>query len=502
MSQPAPKATIWQYLLIATVVFLGFNMFFGPKPSDPRKPEEIMADIHKQYDSIKSRAAQEHRSVRDIITELDNGSTAKSGRIDLQTPFDTFSADQDLEQMRLMDDLVLDQSLAGVESVYVSKVDANGGLPKEDKSDRKILASLIVADAQLKAAAERQDITRISLASDRVLYIQRYHGAEPVWTMPVQVAAHPIFARTQITAQSLTREVNHYSQDIGKNTLVWNFFPGYQLVDFLVHVTGAVPSFSYWFGALMLAIFVRGVIWPLSQRQMMWSRQMSQLTPLVNEIREQYKAKTKPEQQQEMQKKIMGLYQEYGMNPMAGCVPALLQFPLFLIVYQSMLHYRFNFQNGFFAWINPSTAASTHGFIAANLGQKDYILIVIYGISMLSTALLAPVSDPTNMRQQRLMGILFAGMFGIMMFFWPVPSAFILYWVFTNILATAQSLRAYRLPLPPLVKKNTPSGGVYPVTGRPGISKDGLPSSTAPIKLNGKPKSTGAPKIHKPKKKR
>ena len=371
MSQPSPKQNIWPILIFATIAFLLFNQLFGPKQSDTRKPEDIIATIRQQYQQVKTRAAQEHRSVRDIISELDNGSTAKGGRIELQTPFDVLTADQDLEQMHLMNDLVLDQSIVSVEGMYDSKIDANGGIPKEDKDDAKIKASMLAADTQLKAAAERQDITRISLASDRVLGVQRYHNAEPIWTTPIEVAAHAEFARTSITPQSLTAEVNHYSQEIGKNTLVWNFFPGYQVVDFIVHLTGAVPAFSYWFGALLLAFFVRGLIWPLSQRQMMWSRQMSQLTPLVNEIKDQYKAKTKPEQQQEMQKKIMALYQEYGMNPMAGCIPAMLQLPLFLIVYQSMLHYRFNFQNGFFAWINPATAASTHGFIAANLGQKD-----------------------------------------------------------------------------------------------------------------------------------
>src|SRR6185312_17302336 len=98
-----------------------------------------------------------------------------------------------------------------------------------------------------------------------------------------------------------------------------------------------------------------------------------------------------------------------------------------------------------------------------NLGELDPILIVIYGITMLSSTLLAPVSDPSQIKQQRLMGVGISFVWTIFMFFWPVPSGFVLYWTFTNILSTAQSLRAYRLPLPPLRKVNAAGGGVYPM---------------------------------------
>ena len=282
---------------------------------------------------------------------------------------------------------------------------------------------------------------------------------------------------------------------------MFGFFPGHKFVDWVVHLTGAIPGFSYWFAALMLAILVRGLVYPVSQRQMMWSRQMQQLTPLINEIKAEYK--NKPDAQTEIQKKTMALYKEYGMNPLAGCFPAFLQMPVFLLIYYSMLTYRFEFQKGTFLWINPSTSAASHGFFARSLGEKDYLLIVIYAITMVSTALLQPVTDPSNVRQQRIMGVSMSGLFGVMMFFWPVPSAFILYWTFTNLLATAQSLRSYRLPLPPLVKKNAPNGGVFPTEGvSAGASNSmshGIPSNG---KLNGKPKSTGTPKIHKPKKKK
>ena len=160
----------------------------------------------------------------------------------------------------------------------------------------------------------------------------------------------------------------------------------------------------------------------------------------------------------------MELYREYGINPLAGCFPALIQMPLFLTVYQCMLKYQFAFQNGTFLWINPTTSKATNGFVGPNLGQQDYILILVYGITMVIATLLTPVSDPSQAKQQRLMGAGISVIFTFFMFTgaFPVVSGFVLYWTFTNILATAQSLRAYRMPLPALVKVNASGGGVLP----------------------------------------
>jgi len=114
-----------------------------------------------------------------------------------------------------------------------------------------------------------------------------------------------------------------------------------------------------------------------------------------------------------------------------------------------------------------------------------------------------------------MIGLSFAILLPIFMLlgFFPVPAAFVLYWTFTNVLATAQSLRAYRLPMEPIVKKNTKPGGTYPQTGgffaklqdqarkaqeEQERQKGGGGTSTNGS-LNGK---TGTPAKHKPKKRK
>jgi YidC/Oxa1 family membrane protein insertase len=90
------------------------------------------------------------------------------------------------------------------------------------------------------------------------------------------------------------------------------------------------------------------------------------------------------------------------------------------------------------------------------------------------------------------MGVGIAVFFSIMMFFWPLPSAFVVYWTFANILSTTQSLITYRLPLPPLQKSVTVKGGSIPVD--PATN-----GHAAAEKIFGK---TGTPKNVRPKKKK
>ena len=226
---------------------------------------------------------------------------------------------------------------------------------------------------------------------------------------------------------------------------------------------------------------------------------MSQLSPLLAEIKEQYTDKKTKQviNPQEFQKRTMELYGEYGINPMAGCFPALIQIPFFLLIYNCMLHYQFEFQKGVFAWINPTLSQATGGFIAPNLGQRDYILIGIYAISMVVTTMLAPIStsDPAQAKQQKLIGIGMSVLFSVIMFFWPLPSAFVLYWVFLNVFATMHMLYAYRLPPPPLQKVNAPGGGIFPITPKPQTGGGNGVSAKKPTK------GTGAPVKHRPKKK-
>lgn len=266
---------------------------------------------------------------------------------------------------------------------------------------------------------------------------------------------------------------------------------GYNVIDFLVRITGSVAGFSYWFAALVLAIIVRVLVWPLATKQIMGFKRMALLQPMIKELQEKY-------QGPELQTRTMKLYQKYGINPLAGCWPMLIQLPFFIWVFYCMNAYRFEFQSGTFLWVNPETAKLMPGILAPNLGERDIPLVILYGISMVLSTMVTPV-DPSNARQTRMIGIIMAVVFTfiMMMPFAPFPSAFVIYWIGINMLSTAQSIYLSRQPIPPLVEvpedqqKKGMFGGLTPTDGSAKNGKEIKPRER-----------TGAPKLHKPKKKK
>jgi YidC/Oxa1 family membrane protein insertase len=299
--------------------------------------------------------------------------------------------------------------------------------------------------------------------------LREKHGKSPLWDRPVQIA--PIEGKVadgSVTPEELYGLVVADLSRMNKTAKVLGYIPGYGMMDSLVKLTGANPGFSYWFAALLLAFIVRLAVFPLAQKQYLWGRRMSQLAPYIKEIQEKFKDKKTGQitDQQAMTLETMDLYKRYGFNPFAGCWPMLIQIPLFLIIYNCMLLYRFEFTKGYFLWIQPGAGTFLGIPLAPNLGERDYIIIFVYGVSMIVTTLLTPVSDPSNVKQQRLIGLSMAVLFSVVMFFWPLPSAFVVYWVFTNILATAQSLYVYRMPVEPLQPVQSKAGGAIPTTGR------------------------------------
>jgi YidC/Oxa1 family membrane protein insertase len=425
-------------------------------------------------------------------------------------PKDVRTPDELYSEIQTFNKETKDYSIASAAGTYenlLNQAVKDKKLSQAEANKKVQDVSIQVANTQMRAGLLRNETQRIRLAYQTLWKYQKRLIDTPEWRdSEVTSAADSRFPQVPQTTsgQALFLKTREIISERNKQELIWGFIPnGYGFIDMLVGITGRIPSISYWFGALLLAVVVRLIVFPFSQKTIMHARKMSQLSPMMNDIKEQFK-----DDPQQMNMKVMELYKEYGLSPVAGCAPAFVQMPLFLTVYQCMLLYEFEFQKGTFLWINESLSKATHGFIAPNLGTQDAILIVVYGISMIISQMLTPVSDPAQKKQMRLMGIGISVLFTFFMFTgaFPVVGGFVLYWTFTNILATAQSLRAYRLPLPPLQKVNTKDGGTYPTDPSqlfPWMKANGKsnPASSngksTPIKTSTK---TGKPQQHKPKK--
>jgi YidC/Oxa1 family membrane protein insertase len=448
MSQPQnPRGNFIQTLLFMAVVFMGINLFII-------QPRQQAADA-PPYTEILAKMREHNQAIRDqsILT----------GRPEAWGDLNSFK------------------------NAIRKELDA-GKLTREQHDRLRVEATVLAADTSYKAGLTRREFHRVNMAHITLNGLKKEFVNTPLWNEPVPVSFHPwhaTFQRTQVSAAQLYGDINRGMTELGRQTMVWGFFPGFQLIDGLVAVSGRNPGFSYALAALILAIIVRIIVWPLTQKQLMFGRQMMQLQPLSKELQEKYEG-------QELQMKLMALYKEYGINPAAGCFPMLLQMPLFILIYQSMLHYRYEFTKGTFLWVNPQVG-QVGGLVAPNLGERDSLLIGIYGISMIVTTMLTPASDPTQIKKMRILGVSMAVFFTFLMFLdiFPVPAAFVLYWIFTNILATIQSLRAYRMEAPPLVKVQTATGGK--------VASNGSFNGQVNDQMK---KRTGAPKVHKPKKRK
>lgn len=217
----------------------------------------------------------------------------------------------------------------------------------------------------------------------------------------------------------------------------WFMRPIFDLLNWLFHHIG-----NFGVAIICLTLIVRGLMFPIAQKQFQSMAAMRKLQPKMKAIQERYKD-DKPKLQQEMMK----LYQEEKINPAAGCLPILLQIPIFYALYKVLLVSVEMRHQPFILWIrdlsapDPLTPINLFGllhftppaFLALGL------LPILLGITMWLQFKLNPAPmDPTQAQ-------IFAIMPWVMMFVMaPFASGLQLYWVTSNVLTIMQQWWLYK----------------------------------------------------------
>lgn len=218
---------------------------------------------------------------------------------------------------------------------------------------------------------------------------------------------------------------------------IFTFPNQYNLMDAMVRLTGKIPWFSYAFSMLLVAVFVNLLLWPIKTVQFKSMREMYKVQPLMREIQQKYKG-------EEQQRRMMEMYREHNISPFASCLSFLtlfLQIPFFIWVYNAIRAYEFEFAKGEFLWIGSSVSHQYPNYIATSLGVQDTLLLLIYAASMFVSQRLMPVSDAAQAEQQKKMATFMTLIMLVMLFQWGLPSAFVLYWICLNVIATFQQLK-------------------------------------------------------------
>lgn len=201
----------------------------------------------------------------------------------------------------------------------------------------------------------------------------------------------------------------------------------YKVLETMVRVTGGHHGWNMVLVLVLLAVLLKLVMHPLSRKSYRSMAEMQKLQPHIQELQKKYK--DKPEQ---LNREMMQLYSQHGVNPLGGCLPMLLQIPVFIAVYQGIRAYTYQFHHVTFLWIE-------------SLADTDVALLLVYGLSMFVTQWLTmkrqpTPTDPNQAMTQKMMAWLMPIMFTYMMYLWKLPSAFYLYWLAFNVVSTIEQI--------------------------------------------------------------
>lgn len=253
----------------------------------------------------------------------------------------------------------------------------------------------------------------------------------------------------------------------------------YKVMDFLVRLTGKHPAYSYWIAILIFTIVLKVAMTPLTVGQLRSSRKMMRIQPKMKEIQDRYR-----DQPEEMNRRMLALYKEEGVNPLGCGSGMILQMVIMFMLYRVILDYQYQFHNAQFLWIGSGLSYQMPTFLATDLAKPDRPLLVIYAISMYvqSKLTMVPTMDPQQLQQQKMMAIMMPIM--LFLFLQSFPSAFALYWLLFNVVSTIQMLHIYKklddeMGPPPASSAGDPDKDVPPGGSDGGIKK---PSTAPPLK--------------------
>ena len=203
----------------------------------------------------------------------------------------------------------------------------------------------------------------------------------------------------------------------------WFDFLGKPLLAFLSWLEHY--SYNYGWAIVILTILLRIVFWYPNHKSYKSMKDMQKLQPKVAKLREKYK-----DDKETMNKELMALYRTFKVNPMAGCLPMLMQLPVFIALY-NVLGYAIELRHASFL----STLPFTNIIWLADLSAKDPLLItpIVMGATMFLQQKMTPTTgDPTQAKMLMFLPLIFTFMF------LNFASGLVVYWLVNNVLSIAQ----------------------------------------------------------------
>lgn len=183
---------------------------------------------------------------------------------------------------------------------------------------------------------------------------------------------------------------------------------------------------NYGLAIILLTVVIKIILYPLTVKQLNSMRAMQKIQPELKKLQEKYKDKP-----QIMQQKLMQMYQKEGVNPMAGCLPLLIQMPILMAMYYTLYNFDYGAVEPSFLWL-PS------------LSQTDplYILPLLSALTTFLQQKIATVSTAEQSQQMKMMMYIMPIFIGWISL--NFPAGLVLYWVTMNVVQILQQLWMYR----------------------------------------------------------
>lgn len=198
---------------------------------------------------------------------------------------------------------------------------------------------------------------------------------------------------------------------------------------------------NYGFAILILTVLIKILFWPLTHKSYKSMKEMQKIQPIMAKLRTKYK-----DNKEQMNREMMQLYKTYKVNPLGGCLPMVIQIPVFFALFR-VLSSSIELRHApFILWINDLSAPDRLfnfpfqiPFMAPPSGIP--VLTLLMGASMFLQQKMSPApGDPTQAKIMMFLPLIFTFVFI------NFPSGLVLYWLTNNILSIGQQYRILKKP--------------------------------------------------------
>jgi YidC/Oxa1 family membrane protein insertase len=207
--------------------------------------------------------------------------------------------------------------------------------------------------------------------------------------------------------------------------------------QFLLQLLDAIYRLVHNWGLaiVVLSIIIYILLYPLTLKQMRSMKEMQALQPAIAELRRTYK-----DNPQRLNKEVMELYRKHKVNPLGGCLPMILQIPIFFALYQALIR-SISLKGAGFLWIKD-LADPDRLFTTTIFGKSldiNILPILMAAEMFIQQKISGQATGTASNEQQKMMLIVFPVMFGLI--FYSMPAGLVLYWFINSTLMLAYQLK-------------------------------------------------------------